>query len=76
MGERGPVYVIRPRSFGDADFCHSINGIQILFTILDCKGLTGLCENVGNVVNDSLASVTKVSDDISCTLFPGVPVGT
>ena len=49
--------------------------IQILLTILDCRRLTGLHENVGNVVNDGLVSFAKVSNGIDRALFLGEPVG-
>ena len=57
--------------FCNADLCHSIDGIQVLLTILDCRRLKGIYEDVWNVLNDGLTS----SAGIERSLLPGVPVG-
>ena len=64
MGEREPVYCLRPWSLGNADLRHAIDGIDILLTILDRRRLTVLYEDVWNVVYVGLASFAKVSNGI------------
>jgi len=73
MDERGPVHGSDHGLSAMRIFVH--RWVQILLTILDCRRLTGLHENVGNVVNNGLASFAKVSNGIDRALFPGIPVG-